>query len=55
MKIIKTKLFDKWANKNEVNYESLLKAAKETISQNEEKAIKIVAKSLLIRMKKSFD
>ena len=36
MKIIKTKLFAKWANKNEVSDESLLYAAKEIAAGNYE-------------------
>lgn len=36
MKIIKTKLFAKWANKNEVSDESLLLAAKEIADNNYE-------------------
>ncbi len=36
MKTIKTKLFAKWANKNEVNDESLLLAAKEIAANNYE-------------------
>lgn len=36
MKIIKTKLFAKWANKNEVGDHSLVKAAKEIATDNYE-------------------
>lgn len=36
MKIIKTKLFAKWANKNEVSDQSLLNAAKEIAADNYE-------------------
>ena len=36
MKIIKTRLFAKWANKNDVKDESLLDAAKEIVDDNYE-------------------
>lgn len=36
MKIIKTKLFNKWANKNDVSDPSLLEAAKEIATDNYE-------------------
>lgn len=36
MKTIKTKLFAKWANKNDVSDKSLLKAAKEIVADNYE-------------------
>jgi len=36
MKIIKTKLFAKWANKNDVSDKSLLEAAKEIAADNYE-------------------
>lgn len=42
MKIIKTKLFDKWANKNSVDDKSLLSAAKEIAEDNYEANCSII-------------
>ena len=42
MKTIKTKLFAKWANKNDVSDQSLLNAAKEIFSYSDDDIIRLI-------------